>query len=546
MTLAERLSKLDSSIRLDGLSPRETALAAIRATGFDPATAAPSNGLPVESQSTAYLTAFAEARLDEYNPDQPRDETGKWGAGGFGGGKAKETKSASAREPKAAGGSRQAAKDTVTRAREARAALAKDPENAELKKQVADLNRESKRLRAAARKEERSASPERPTKPERTSKKESVLKATDASTRAMRLSESAKTPEELASAAEAHREAAKLQRDLGSPTADIHEAKAREADAERKRAEVERTREAELSRTKVEPTKPEPEKTVEPAKPGGKMTRAEEKRRLTEIDDQSKILQKAVETDRAALNQADRKERGALYEKVRKNEEILRQLKEERKGLARGKEAGRIMHEVAEAEHEGDVENEQGDLARFGARGFKVEHRGYDKDPDADYDEDDPDRYEETATISYELPPNMNVREFGRLVDLDIEVQQADMGTPKDPKAFQTHWREAKRLMDSASYAARSGDAEKAVDFGEKAAALLVESRVAMGGSAPKEQLKSGASVDLHTSGFARGKIVSVDGDEVSVDLDRGYDYDKGRQVTERVKVPARYVARVR
>lgn len=64
--------------RIDGLSGRQLALRAIALSGVDEG--------ELYDRSDVYLTAYAEARLDEFDPDQVRDEDGKWSSTGGGGG----------------------------------------------------------------------------------------------------------------------------------------------------------------------------------------------------------------------------------------------------------------------------------------------------------------------------------------------------------------------------------------------------------------------------------------------------------------------------
>lgn len=76
--------------RLDGLTDREVLVTGAALVG------APL--IELLDKSDAYVTAWIEARLDEFNPDQPRDELGRFGEGGGSRESTASRESAAARE----------------------------------------------------------------------------------------------------------------------------------------------------------------------------------------------------------------------------------------------------------------------------------------------------------------------------------------------------------------------------------------------------------------------------------------------------------------
>lgn len=120
-------------------------------------------GVRLDSESTPYLVELACARLDEYNPDQERDESGKWTSGGGGGGGRKERE----RRPRTVQAqSREGAARAIEKAREIRAKLKERPNDPDLKKELAQAEKDAKRERAEARRTEKSNKEKPEPKPE--------------------------------------------------------------------------------------------------------------------------------------------------------------------------------------------------------------------------------------------------------------------------------------------------------------------------------------------------------------------------------------------
>jgi hypothetical protein len=79
-------SRLHEFVREDGISELEAALRAIAMLGVDLTSSPDESGVPLYMRGSVYLVSYAEAKLDEakfdeWNPDQPRDEAGKWASG---------------------------------------------------------------------------------------------------------------------------------------------------------------------------------------------------------------------------------------------------------------------------------------------------------------------------------------------------------------------------------------------------------------------------------------------------------------------------------
>lgn len=156
-----------SRSRVDSLSRRDVSLRAIALCGVD-LTRMDDDGQMLLDHSDAYLHAFAQARIDEFDPDQPRDESGRWGEGGGGGSGSEGGSSKKSGGGKGGGGKsekvakhpagkehRDAAKNAVLKARDLRVKAKANPSDAKLQAELKTAEKEAKKLRHAARKAEK-------------------------------------------------------------------------------------------------------------------------------------------------------------------------------------------------------------------------------------------------------------------------------------------------------------------------------------------------------------------------------------------------------